>query len=284
MRNYAMMAMLFIATTVSAQFYVSGTAGYAIAAGKKDLGEKITTSGKEKLEGSYGEGFNMQLRGGYFFSEKLGVELGFGYLHGAEQEVKEIAVAGEPNVDVKAKGRAYGASLSLVYNVTESFYARAGLLTKLSGETRAVGNVKAALPAQLLNPKAPATQMVPLNVDFTTDFHGKPPLGFIGALGYKFPVAENIALFAELEYMGINVTRDVSNLKDFSATIAGKSMSRAQLLGSLAKLPSDSQKKFEELLPLLQDEAKWGEGDLPSAKAPYSSFGINVGVIYTFAN
>lgn len=282
MKNYAMMAMLFIATTVSAQFYVSGTAGYAMAAGKKVLGEKITATGREELKGSYGEGFNMQLRGGYFFTERLGVELGLGYLHGSNQEVQSVEVPGQPNVNIEARGRAYGASLSLVYNVTENFYARGGLLTKIAGETRAKGAVKAALPAQLLNPKAPATQMVPLNVNFTTDFHGKPPLGFIGALGYKFPVAENIALFAELEYMGINVTRDVSNLKDFTATVAGKSISRAQLLGSLAKLPASSQAKFAKLLPLLEDEAKWGEGSLPSAKAPYSSFGINVGVIYTF--
>lgn len=272
MKNYVIIAMLFIATTVSAQFYVSGAAGYAFASGKKVLGQEATLgatglTGATDLKGSYGEGLVMQLRGGYFFSEKLGVELGLGYLHGADQDVQKVAGI----VNVKARGRAYGASLSLVYNVTESFYARAGLLTKIGGKTEVITSL--TLPNAL-------TGKGDVKADFTTDFHGKLPLGFVGALGYKFPVAENLALFAEVEYLGINVTRDTSKLKDYSATIGGNPLPSKNLYQMASANPLFKDK----LAPLLLEEAKWGEGKLPSEKAPYSSFGINVGVIYTFAN
>lgn len=271
MRNYVIMAMLLIATTVSAQFYVSGAAGYAFASGKKVLGQEATLgatglTNATDLKGSYGEGIVMQLRGGYFFTEKIGVELGLGYLHGTDQDVQKVAGI----VNVKARGRAYGASLSMVYNVTDNFYARAGFLTKIGGKTEVITDL--TLPSSITGLAAD------IKADFTTDFHGKFPLGFIGAVGYKFPIAKNLALFAEIEYMGINVTRDESKLKDYTGTIGGGDLPSAQLY----QIASASALFKDRLAPLLLDEAKWGEGDLPSSEAPYSSFGINVGITYTF--
>lgn len=277
MKNYLIMGMLFIATTVSAQFYVSGATGYAFASGKKVLGQEATLgatglTGATDLKGSYGEGLTMQLRGGYFFTEKIGVELGLGYLHGADQDVQNV----KGIVNVKARGRAYGASLSVVYNITESFYAKAGLLTKLGGKTEVI--------TSLTIPKSPPTLPADIKADFTTDFHGKLPLGFMGAVGYKLPIAENLALFAELEYMGINVTRDTSKLVDYSASLGGNPLPSSSSSGiSLYKIASANPLFKDKLAPLLLDEAKWGEGSLPSEKAPYSSFGINVGVTYTFS-
>lgn len=264
-----MITLLFMATTVSAQFYVSGTAGYAFAAGEKELGKKITALNKsEDLKGSYGKGMPFQIRGGYFFAEKLGVELGVGYLLGAEADVQKVMATGMPTVDMKAKSRAYGASLSLVYNLTSNIYARAGLLTKIGGKTILEGEVE--------------VPEIGLDIDFKTDFHGKPPLGFIGALGYALPITDNIAIFGEVEYMGISVARDKSKLQEFSAKYAGKEVTKDMLLMALKSLPAQVQGQFKSLLPLLSDEAEWGKGDLPSKKAPYSSIGVNIGISYSF--
>lgn len=282
---YVTIVLFAITSVASAQFYVSGTAGYALGMNKKVLGTEMIKAGEAKdLKGSYGEGFVSQLKGGYFFNEKFAVELGFGYLKGSKQQVQHVTVVGVPNVDVKANANAYGASLAVVYKITNNIYARAGLLTKVGGKTEVNGNVKTKLPVALLNPAAPATQLGDLNVDFKTDFHGKLPLGFLGAVGYQYPIAENFSIFAEVEYMGINVERKTSELQKFSANFSGTSLTRDQLLGAISKLPAQNQKQFAALLPLVQDKAEWGKGSLPSKTAPYSSFGFNVGVSYTFGS
>ncbi|MBS9774234.1 MAG: outer membrane beta-barrel protein [Tenacibaculum sp.] len=292
MKKTILAIILFATTaTVSAQFYISAGSGYSFGTGKKVLGiERILSpSGNtiKTLKGSYGEGVHTQLKGGYFFNKKFGVELGVGYLHGTNQDVQKISgseIAGVPGItaNIKARGRAFGASLAGIYNITKGLYVRAGLLTKLGGKTEVIGTVRSKLPARLVNPNAPATMLVDLDLDFTTDFQGKFPLGFSGAVGYKFPIDDNLSLYAEIDYMNINVTRDTSKLREFSANIGGQKITRDQLKGALANLPAENRATFSKMLPLLEDESKWGEGDLPSSKAPYSSIGFSFGVTYSF--
>ncbi|TYP99063.1 outer membrane protein with beta-barrel domain [Tenacibaculum adriaticum] len=275
-KTILVVALLLTAITTNAQFYVSASGGYSIAVGEKTLGQKVTATTSSDLNGSYGEGAQTQLRGGYFFNDKFGVELGVGYLYGTNQDVQDVSIPGA-SINIEARGRAFGASLSGIYNITENFYARAGLLTKIGGKTEAVASLDLLVPATVVNPAAPAGQFVDLNADFTTDFHGKFPLGFIGAIGYKFPITDNWSLFAEAEYLSINVTRDTSDLGDYSATLAGGNLPSENLYQILNANPL-----LEDLAPLLLEGAKWGEGDLPSSKAPYSSLGINFGFTYTF--
>lgn len=279
MRKTILAIILFATTaTVSAQFYVSGGSGYSFGVGKSVLGiERILSpSGNtiKTLKGSYGEGVHTQLKGGYFFNKKFGIELGVGYLHGTNQDVQKISGSEMEGVsgitaNIKARSRAFGASLAGIYNITDRFYVRAGLLTKLGGKTEVIGEVKTKSP-------------VNLELDFTTDFQGKFPLGFSGAIGYKLPITNNLSLYGEIDYMNINVTRDTSKLREFSANIGGQKITRDQLKGALASLPAENKATFSKMLPLLEDESKWGEGDLPSSKAPYSSIGFSFGVTYYF--
>lgn len=277
-----------ISTVASAQFYMSGSGGYSLEMAEKKLGDNISSTGKSDLKGSYGAGTHIQLRGGYLFNEKFGVELGLGYLHGADQDVTKITgIPTLPEADIVARGRAFGASLSGVYNVTENIYVRAGLLTKVGGKTQAEGKVSTKLPVALLNPTiTDPTILGDLNAEFTTDFKGKLPFGAIAAAGYKYPISDKLSIFAEVEYMGINVTRDKSNLKDFSATFAGQAVTRDQVVAGMTALiaspttPAGTKQTVAQFLPLLADEAKWGEGALPSSKAPYSSLGFNIGITF----
>lgn len=268
-KTFLTVCMLLTCVVASAQFYVSTSGGYAIGTNKKVLGSNTSPAGVSELEGSYGEGLHTQIRGGYFFNEKIGIELGVGYLFGMDQEVRRISgIPTAPQVAIDARGRAFGASLSAVYNVTKNLYVRAGYLTKVGGQTEAKGSVQ--------------SQALGLDLNFTTGFFGKFPSGVIGAVGYRFPMGDKWTLFTELEYMNISVTRNTSKLEEFSATIGGNSVTRDQLLATLANLPAATQAQFRDLLPLLQDKVQWGENGLPAPDAPYSSFGINFGITYNF--
>ncbi|MCG8843038.1 porin family protein [Tenacibaculum finnmarkense] len=214
---------MFASLSASAQVYVSASSGYSFKAVESKMGTKTTLSGVENTYGSYGEGTHTQVRAGYFFNDKWGIEAAAGYLHGADQTAMLVEIPGQPYVDVKARGRAFGLSLSTVYNITEHFYGRAGVLTKIGGKTEVVGKVKTALPT-------PVGTTIPLEIDFTRDFKGKFPLGFIGAIGYKHEILKNLSVFAEAEYLGISVTRNTSEIGDFSATLNGNNVSREALL------------------------------------------------------
>lgn len=289
-KTFLIVAALFISVTASAQYYVSVNTGYSLGTGKKVLGSSISASGASDLEGSYGEGINTQIRGGYYFTDKFAVELGVGFLYGLDQEVRKISgVPNLPEADIEARGRAFGASLSGIYNITENVYVRAGLLTKLGGKTEANGIVGAALPVYNETGTVIAAP-APTSIEFTTDFKGEFPLGFVGAAGYKFPITEKWSLFAELEYMNINVTRDKSLLQEFNAVRAdGRVVTRNELLTTIAvltspasTLPATTQQSLTELSYLFRDEFVWGTEGTIKPDAPYSSFGINFGVIYNF--
>lgn len=287
-----------LSLSANAQFYGSASTGYSFKAVQSKMGTETRVGGVENTYGSYGEGSHTQVRAGYFFNEKWGIEAAAGYLHGADQTVMLIDVPTQPFVDIKARGRAFGLSLSTVYNITEHFYGRAGILTKIGGATEVVGAIKATLPADLLNPAAPATATVPLEIDFSRDFKGRLPFGFIGAIGYKHNVAKNLAVFAEVEYLGISVTRNTSEIGDFSASLAGSAVTREQLLGLIEANPA-LKSQFETLLPLINDKISYEDsltlaenaeaGSNPLAKkqlsqtVPYSSWGLNFGITYTFA-
>ena len=262
-------ALVFSTITASAQFYVSASAGGSLTANEKVLGEKtdVLSGSLNNLKGSYGEGINGNLRIGYFFNKTVGLELGVGYLHGAEQEVNNVVINTSTEVDLlemNAKARAFGASLSGVFNVTESVYVRLGLLTKIGGKTISETNLDFS------------TIGTDLQADFTTEFRGKMPLGFVGGLGYRYKLSENLNLFVEAEYMNIGVTRNKSNLEDLTATYLGSQIDAATLSTILATAG------YSDLAVLLQEDLQWGENGLPAPKAPYSSIGLNFGVTYSF--
>ncbi|CAL2081166.1 conserved exported hypothetical protein [Tenacibaculum dicentrarchi] len=282
---------MFASLSASAQVYVSASSGYSFKAVESKMGTKTTLSGVENTYGSYGEGTHTQLRAGYFFNDKWGIEAAAGYLHGADQTAMLVEVPGQPYVDVKARGRAFGLSLSTVYNITEHFYGRAGVLTKIGGKTEVVGNIKTDIKTALLNPLAPAGATIPLEIDFTRDFKGRFPLGFIGAIGYKHEILKNLSVFAEAEYLGISVTRNTSEIGDFSATLNGNNVSREELLkkfgtglGALSPLINDKI-SYEDSLTLVEN-AQAQQNPLAtkqlSQTVPYSSWGFNFGFTYTF--
>lgn len=267
-----LVAMLGIATTYG-QAYVSVSGGYGFEANKKVVGAEISSSGTTALKGSYGAGFQAQLRGGYFFTKRIGAELAVGYLHG-----EDVTINKNPFVAMKARGRVFGASLSAVFNVTENLYVRVGGVTKIGGRTEVLTNLD-------LKP------MFPASADFQTNMSAKIPYGFIGGAGYRFKLTDKVSFFLEAEYININVERKTSKLHSFSGNYQGREVGIDQKNGFVAgfsrlqtlPLPEATKARVnalaEQITPLLADEYDWSS---QKREAAYSSLGVNFGLTYHF--
>jgi hypothetical protein len=288
MKKYLIFTIAMVFTTsMSAQIYVSASSGYAMGSAGVKFGDKTTINGIENTYGSYGEGLNAQFRMGYNFNKTFGLEFGLGYLHGADQTIKSVVgIPGQPNVDIIARGRAFGFSSSVVYNFSDNLYGRFGALIKVGGKTEVVGSIESlSLPAGAIPGVPIATN---LDVDFIQDYKGRLPLGFIGAMGYKHQIGKNLNLFAELEYMGISVTRDTSEIVEFDASlqeVPGSTLSIDQVRGILEAGGSSLAGIFNKDIEYV-DELPLGHTDSKkqlSQTVPYSSFGLNFGITYTFS-
>ena len=315
-RIFLLAGLLAACYTSSAQVYVSATGGYAWGVPSTKIGEE-SINGKESVNfGTFGEGLNTQLRVGYFFNKTWGVDLGFGYLHGANQtivhrKVDNASLRGlNASLDAEAigRGRAYGAALSVIYNFTDNFYGRFGFLTKIGGRTEVVAHststIKGEIPAPMvtaLKAFIPALSGVrdgaTIETTYTEDYKGKMPFGTIAALGYNYNFTEHLAIFAELEYMNISVKRDYSDIKDFKQTlkatlnIGGQPVEKEITLASLNNFKEDgsyqdfrgqSYQKHVDYVESATSEELAKPNKKLTEKASYSSLGLNFGIKYTF--
>ena len=278
-KNMIIIVALILATKMNAQFFVSANGGYAMGSAGVLMGTELNQNNTVATNkyGSFGEGFNAQIKGGYFFNDTFGFEIGIAYLHGADQ-IRDNYKATDGIIteilDAKGYGRAWGLSGALIYNFNEKVYGKFGAITKLTRTN----------PTPFGNIVATGKQ----------DFHGRLPLGFIAALGHKFKLTDNLNFFAELEYLGINVTRDNSEFTELTITAP--------------EVPANALGDGHPGIPA----ATWNLGDAPiqhlvtlyapteinyvdslsttnsdpsktlSEVVPYSSFGINFGITYTF--
>ena len=298
MRKNLLLLVAFCSINVAfAQFYVSASGGYSIGSAGILTGTSLNTAQDKATNhyGSYGEGFNAQLRGGYFFNKMFGVELSLGYLSGSDQNISSYLTNDDGDIKEYTNGNAhaeaFGINIALAYNFNENFYGKIGVVSKLGGKTEATFM------------RATTTPFGPVVTEGINDYHGRPPLGFTAAFGYKYKLTDNLNLFAELEYLGINVTRDTSEFAeltiDYPATPAfpedyfgpGSPAVPAIAAGTwnlgeapvshpiLGTIYAPSEIKYEDSLP----EPNNDPSKALSSVAPYSSFGVNIGITYTFS-
>ncbi|MFA5298584.1 MAG: outer membrane beta-barrel protein [Lutibacter sp.] len=283
---------LVISASASAQFYVSASGGYSIGSAGILTGTSLNDDWSKASNhyGSYGEGLNTQIKAGYFFNDMFGVELGLGYLHGEDQDISSYktndAKAISEYTEGTAHARAYGLTAALVYNFNQHIYGRIGAVTKVGGKTEA--------EFTRTNPTPFGSPVMTVG---KTDYHGRIPLGFTAAIGYKYKLTENLNLFAELEYLGINVTRDYS---EFTAlTITTPPVPANALYAGSPAMPSSTWNLGDAPLvhPVFgtlyapteityEDDLSTSNTDPSkalSSVAPYSSFGLNIGITYTFS-
>jgi hypothetical protein len=276
-------AAILVSTASLAQFQISASSGYAMSSAGMLTGTTTTSTSTENNYGSYGEGSNFQLRGAYFFNEKFGLELGLGYLHGADQTINETSIPTVAEVDAVARARAFGASVSMVYNFTENFYGRIGALIKVGGKTEAVVYNKV-----FYTDDNPSPQGLPngyyTETNYVEDFHGQFPLGFVGALGYSFDLNDHFSLFVEAEYYGISLKRKDSEIQEFNTDIVAPDGTVAfASVKTLDNLPDGIYKNTTYVDELSHVDAATDPSKKLSQKVPYSSFGLNFGVTYKFS-
>ncbi|WP_291967843.1 outer membrane beta-barrel protein [Maribacter sp.] len=271
---------ILLSSVTYGQWQVSASSGYAIGSATMKLGERINASSTENSYGSYGEGTNFQIRGTYFFDDSFGFDLGLGYLHGTDQDVSIVNL---PNTEVNAvaRARAFGASASVVYKFTNNIYGRFGALIKLGGKTEGVIYQKLVFSEQeaeaLGVPNGSYSE-----TNYKEDFHGHFPLGFVGALGYKYDLDSNFSVFAEVEYYGISLKRKDSEISEFNTDVKLPDGTVAvNGFYSIDNLPEGINRNttyVDELSNTNTDTTQ----EL-SQKVPYSSFGLNIGITYKFA-
>ncbi|MCG1036826.1 outer membrane beta-barrel protein [Polaribacter sargassicola] len=275
------LTVILFSTVTFGQLQVSASTGYAIGSAGMKLGEKINTTSTENTYGSYGEGLNFQLRGTYFFNNKLGADLAFGYLNGADQTISEVTLP-TTEVNAIARARAYGASLAVVYKFTDNVYGRFGALIKVGGKTEAVVASKSVFS----DDEATALGLDSgsyTETNYVEDFHGHLPLGFVAALGYTFNLDDHFSLFVEGEYYGISLKRKDSELKSFNTDVFTSNGTLAVSgLYTLDNLPEGYVKNTTYVDDLSHADAATDASKELSQKVPYSSFGINFGIIYKF--
>ncbi|WP_273275241.1 outer membrane beta-barrel protein [Maribacter polysiphoniae] len=270
-------AAVLVSTISYGQWQFSASSGYAIGSAGMKLGERVNASETENSYGSYGEGANVQIRGTYFFDDSFGVDLGIGYLNGADQDISVVDLPGT-EVNAVARARAFGASTSIVYKFTNNIYGRFGALLKLGGKTEAVVYRKSVFSAE-----EAAAFGVPegsySETNYKEDYHGHFPLGLVAALGYKYDLNTNFSLFVEAEYYGISLKRKDSELSEFNTDIVLPDGTVAvDGFYSIDNLPDGVNKKttYEDNLSNTNTDTS----KVLSQKVPYSSFGLNIGVTY----
>ncbi len=279
-KHLLLIATLFAVNFSFAQFYISSSVGQAIGSAEVKFGEIIDVNGTENSYGSYGEGINYQFRTGYFFNDTFGVDLGVAYLYGADQTVTEVTVPGK-EIEAVARARAFGFSPSLVYKFSKNIYGRFGALLKIGGKTEALVYQKEVFT----DSEATALGLPAGSYSETAyheDYKGQLPLGFVGAMGYKFDINNNLGLFIEAEYLGISVKRKESEIKEFNTDIfLPDGTAAVPGFYTIDNLPEGYSRKSTYV-----DEASVSNTD-PSVKlaqrVPYSSFGINFGITYTLS-
>ena len=272
------------------QFYISPSIGYSMGSAGILTGTSLNESKTKATNhyGSYGEGMNVQIKAGYFFSEMFGAEIGVAYLHGADQNISNYLTTDAGGIseytDGIAHARAYGLTASLVYNFNEHIYGKFGIVTKLGGKTEAEFTKTSETPLSQYG-------VSPIVSEGINDYHGRLPLGFTAVMGYKHNIGGNWSIFTELEYLGINVTRDNSEFAELTvdypaipAGIVGPDPVPAMTwnLGDPAHPvfgPIATEITYEDSLPRPNTDPT----KTLSSVVAYSSFGINVGITYTFS-
>ena len=262
-RNLLLIIALFVATSMSAQFYAGLGVGYALGASKRANGTEVSGTVTTNIYGSYGQGFSPNLKLGFMFSDNMGIELGVSYLFGATQT--KVKSDGD-TVGLEAKSTGLRLAPQLVYKLDNGFYGRFGMIIPVLGKTVVTDNDEKS--ALLIGGVPVAGEK-----ESTIETKGSFSIGFIGAIGYGFALNDNITLFGEIEYIGLSI-------KSGSATVTEYTFKGNDVL----PLFDTYQKEYEYVDEI--DSSVPFDKNKPTQKlkqkAPFSSLGFNFGITMSF--
>lgn len=279
-------------TSMNAQengLYLSLNGGYNFAAGTIkgsafDLvnktkivnlaGSSVETN--ENIALSLGKGLNFGGAIGYMFNKNVGAELGFDYLIGGKTTGSDSETRNSTNFNSSRKNDSEISAKML--QITPSLIISAGMekINPYAKFGMIIGSAKITSNRNRTNTSTFGGSTATTNTfETSTELLTNTGVGFKGALGVMFTVNSNISVFAELTSINMSLnlksgtkTKDTTNGVD---NLIGKSI-------------NDTQTVYEDTLTT--NSPTTVNPNEPSKEAtvsvPFSSFGINVGLKYSF--
>lgn len=189
-------------TSVYGQVFFVGTHhGYGVPFLKTQLGREVSVTGDTTryIYGSYGGGWNFNVEGGYMFNEHFGVALNISYLLGKRTITNNIQFGfTEYREDYVRLFTAHPMFLARTGGEKIRFIGKMGFVVPFAGYqiTEAFSGVK-----DVNNPTV--VDSAALYLRFRSD--GRPTFGTVVSLGAEYSLSDNLALFAEANFVVLNV-------------------------------------------------------------------------------
>jgi hypothetical protein len=195
-------------TASFAQFYTNLNVGYGFGKSTANLDywgfynytqNSSTTYTEEQIFLSLGKGLNFGVTVGNMFNEHVGAELGINYLLGGKSKASDEYMNGAKTdyVLMARMGRAIPAIVIAAGTEKIDPYAKFGVVISL-------GSVKYEIEDNY-------------NSDVFIEkwcFNGGVALGFMGAIGAKFPLSDKMRLFAEINTINQSYAPKKGELKE----------------------------------------------------------------------
>jgi hypothetical protein len=217
----------------------------------------VTSYTEEQIFLSLGKGLNFGATIGNMFNEHVGAELGFNYLMGGKSKASDEYMNGAKTdyVLMARMGRVIPAVVIAAGGEKIDPYAKFGVVISL-------GSVKYEIEDNN-------------NGNVSIDkwcYSGCVALGFMGAVGAKFPLSNNMRLFAEINTINLSYAPKKGELKE--STVNGED-----------RLPdlSTREKEIEFVDQITYDYEGGNQSDsdptqILKQKFPLGSVGINLGL------
>lgn len=199
MRYVKLIALLMCFQLSKAQsFFIETNNGYGIPFMKVLLGYKVDTSNKTTLNyGTYGAGANFNIGGGYMFTDNIGTELMFTYLHGKKTLTN----------DLKKGFTEYRTDFARMFLATPMFIAKSN-----TEKWNVIGRLGPVIPfggyqitEALLSAKDVFNPTVDSSIYLKTKTYGRFTVGAFASLGTEYNLSENLALTFETQALLIHV-------------------------------------------------------------------------------
>lgn len=271
-KTLLLVAVLVVTAHSFAQLYITAGAGYTAGTPDALLGtttlQTPSSLNKTNNYGTFGTGMNYKLNMGYFFTENLGIDLGFTLLKGPEQIMDSyLYEAARIDATSKATTTAIGFAPSIIYKLDNGLYGRVGFATKVGGQT----------DVDIYN-KAPRDANTYTVTKAKAVVNGKIPIGITTALGYSYALNDKISIFGEAELLSISVNRDKLTYSEFDTSVYLNNGTLAMAGAyTIDNLPPGTT-KVTTYTETFTNEAGTGLTTVGS----YSSLGFAIGIKYAF--
>lgn len=245
---------LFTTNLFSQGAYVALNLGYGLGASSQNIGTYNSTStNKEQVNVSFGQGLNIGGTFGYMFNKNVGAELGISYLIGGSSTMQHSYTSSTTDYTFSASMLRFNPSVVLVTGLEGiNPYAKFGFLIGTGSITEEVNNTSSGMIA------------------FTkTKLNGGMALGFTASIGAMYNLSDNMSLFGELTMINMSYAPTKGEITE--ATLNGTD-----------QLPNmTNNDKLTDYVdsynPSISIPSSQPDQQLKQ-KSPFSSFGINVGV------